>query len=66
MALVAALTGEELTLLRQITAGWSKADSAEDLGIDMHHLEKRRAGLFAKINATSTTEAVRVGIYADL
>lgn len=65
-ALVATLNEDEVTMLHHITAGWSKAESATELGLDLHQFEKRRAGLLAKLNAGSTTDAVRVGIYAGL
>ena len=66
VALVAALREDELAILRHIVAGWSKVESAAELGLDLHQFEKRRAGLFAALNATSTTDAVRVGMYAGL
>jgi FixJ family two-component response regulator len=65
-ALVAQLREDERTMLRHIVAGWSRAESAARLGLDPHQFEKRRAGLLAKLNASSTADAVRVGIYAGL
>lgn len=64
--LVATLHQDELVMLRHIIAGWSRAESAAELGIELHQLEKRRAGLLARLNAESTMDAIRVGIYAGL
>lgn len=65
-ALVGKLEADEVTMLRHITAGWSKADSAASLDLDPHQFVKQRASLLAKLNAGSTIDAVRVGIYAGL
>ena len=65
-ALVATLVTDEVTMLRHIVTGWSKAESARELGMELHQVEKRRANLLLKLNAGSTTDAVRVGIYAGL
>lgn len=65
-ALVSTLHEDEVAMLRHLVAGWSKADSAAELGFEPHQFEKRRAGLLAKLNAASTTDAIRVGIYAGL
>lgn len=64
--LVAALDEDELGLLRQIVGGWSKTESATHFNMTIHQLDKIRARLFAKLNAASTTDAVRIGIYAGL
>lgn len=64
--LVSHLSAEEKLILGQIVAGWSSADIAAD-----HHLERAaftrvRAEIFERINARSTSDAVRIGIYAGL
>lgn len=64
--LVARLQDDEVAMLRHITAGWSSTDSAASLNLDPYQFEKRRASLLAKLNAGSTSDAVRVGIYAGL
>lgn len=64
--LVAQLREDELAMLRHIVAGWGRAESAAKLGLDLDQFETRRAGLFAKLNAGSATDAFRVGIYAGL
>lgn len=65
-ALVSTLGEDEVALLRQIAAGWGKSESAAHFGLDDHRFEKMRARLFAKLNASLTTDAVRIAIYAEL
>lgn len=65
-ALVATLLEDEVAMLAHMVGGWSRAESAAELGFEIHQFEKRRAALLAKLNAGSTTDAIRLGIYAGL
>lgn len=64
--LVARLSAEEKRILAQIVGGWSSRDIAADHRMDSDAFAARRAEIFAKINAGSTSDAVRIGIYAGL
>lgn len=63
---VSNLSEPEKRMLSQIVAGWSDRDIAADHGVEIDVLESQRALLFRKINARSTSDAVRTGIYAGL
>lgn len=64
--LVAMLSADQRLMLSRIVAGWSNRDMAEHQGVDVRVVESQRAQLFAKINAGSSSDAVRIGIYAGL
>lgn len=64
--LASTLSASEKRILSQIVAGWSSGDIAADHGVDMDTFEAQRTRLFRKISAGSTSEAVRIGIYAGL
>lgn len=63
---VSNLSASEKRMLSQIVAGWSNKDIAADHDVYIGAVESRRAALFRKINAESTSDAVRIGIYAGL
>lgn len=65
-ALVSKLDAGETVMLRQIVSGWSSKQIASELGIDDALFQQRKGRLLAKLNARSTVDAVRIGIYADL
>jgi two-component system response regulator FixJ len=63
---VSKLSEPERRMLGQIVAGWSNRDIAADHGVDAGVFESLRSELLRKINAASTSDAVRTGIYAGL
>jgi FixJ family two-component response regulator len=63
---VSNLSASERRMLGQIVAGWSNRDIAADHGVDAGAFALLRSELLRKINAGSTSEAVRTGIYAGL
>lgn len=64
--LVAALSSSERVILSQIVSGWSNQDMAESHSTNLSAFMSQRKRLFAKLNAVSTSDAVRIGIYANL
>lgn len=66
LELVSRLSAEEKLVLGRIVAGWSNADIAADHHLDVGGFAKMRAEIFTKISARTTSDAVRIGIYAGL
>ena len=64
--LVAALTNREQEVLRQMTLGHSSKGMARELGISYRTVEVHRASLLKKLGTKSTSDAVRIGVYAGL
>lgn len=54
------------SVLVKIAEGWSAKEIADDLGVSLRAYDLLRADVFARINAKSTADAVRVAIYAGL
>lgn len=65
-ALVAALDDQETAVLRKILAGWGSEEIARDLAIGNEDFSALRAGLLAKLDARSTIDVIRIGIYAGV
>ena len=66
LALVAQLSAREKQVITLITRGLSNKAIATDLDISPRTVEIHRANAFAKLNAASTADAVRIGVYAGL
>ena len=64
--LVATLSKRERETLTLLTKGASNKAIAEALQISPRTVEIHRAAAFRKINAGSTADAVRIGVYAGL
>ncbi len=64
--LVSALSGRELDVLRELVNGASNKDMAFKLGISPRTVEIHRANAMRKLNASSTADAVRIGLFAGL
>ncbi|WP_338243090.1 response regulator transcription factor [Aurantiacibacter hainanensis] len=64
--LVNSLSPREREVLTLVTRGHSNNSIAKDLGISPRTVEIHRASAFKKINAGSTADAVRTGVYAGL
>lgn len=60
------LTMRELEVLRAMVAGLGNKQIASELQISPRTVEIHRANLLAKLNAQSSSEAIRIGIYAGL
>lgn len=65
-ALVATLSGRERSVLELLISGQSNKGIARELGISPRTVEIHRANMMAKLNAQSSSDAVRIGIYAGL
>lgn len=61
-----ALSPREIEVLRAMVAGSSNKQIALDLKISPRTVEIHRANLLSKLNAHSSSEAIRIGIYAGL
>lgn len=64
--LVENLTPREKEILTFVTRGHSNNSTAKKLGISPRTVEIHRASAFSKIDAGSTADAVRIGVYAGL
>ena len=64
--LVATLSSRETEVLSCLTNGLSNKEIARNLGISPRTVEIHRANMFTKIDASSTADAVRTGVYAGL
>ncbi len=64
--LVAGLTTRERETLELVTRGLSSKAIARELGISPRTVEVHRANAFEKINASSTADAIRIGVHAGL
>jgi FixJ family two-component response regulator len=64
--LVAGLTIRERQTLELVTRGLSSKAIARELGISPRTVEVHRANAFEKINASSTADAIRIGVHAGL
>lgn len=64
--LVQHLTPREKEILVLVTRGYSNNSAAQEMGISPRTAEIHRANAFRKINAGSTADAVRTGVYAGL
>lgn len=66
VARLEALTDREREVLRNLIHGHSSKDIGLILGISPRTVEVHRASLIAKLNARSTSDAIRIGIYGGL
>lgn len=64
--LVATLTPRERDVLEGLLEGESNKGIAKKLGISPRTIEIHRGNMMARLNAQSTSDAVRIGIYAGL
>jgi two-component system, LuxR family, response regulator FixJ len=64
--LVATLTRRERDVLEGLLEGESNKGIAKKLGLSPRTVEIHRANMMARLNAQSTSDAVRIGIYAGL
>lgn len=64
--LVATLTPRERDVLEGLLAGESNKGIAKKLGLSPRTVEIHRGNMMARLNAQSTSDAVRIGIYAGL
>lgn len=65
-ALVDALSPRELEVLSLVVQGHANKEIAEDLGISPRTVEIHRSNMMRKLNARSTSDAVRVALYAGI
>lgn len=65
-ALVEALSPRELEVLSLVVQGNANKDIAEELGISPRTVEIHRSNMMRKLNARSTSDAVRVALYAGI
>jgi FixJ family two-component response regulator len=63
---VATLTKRERDVLLGLAEGGSNKEIARDLGISPRTVEIHRAGMLARLEARSTAEAIRIGLYSGL
>ena len=63
---VETLSARETEILKLLTRGYSNNAAAQELGISARTVEVHRARAYSKINAASTADAVRTGVYAGL
>lgn len=63
---VEALSSREQAVLRQMVLGASNKEIAANLGISPRTVEVHRANMLVKLQAKSSADAVRIGIYAGL
>jgi RNA polymerase sigma factor (sigma-70 family) len=66
VAAVSALTEREREVLRAMVEGCGNKQIAKMLEISPRTVEVHRANLLGKLNAQSSSEAIRLGIYAGL
>lgn len=64
--LVATLTPRERDVLEGLLEGESNKGIAKKLGLSPRTVEIHRGNMMARLNAQSTSDAVRIGIYAGL
>ena len=64
--LVRTLEEEELQILTYLVEGWGGRAIAAELEIGLSEFEASKRQLLSKLNAESTSDLVRIGIYADL
>lgn len=64
--LTASLNELEHGVLREIVAGSSLQQIAMKFDLELAQVEIRKTSLLGKLNATSTADLVRIGIYAEL
>ena len=64
--LVERLTDREQEVLRSLVAGGSNKQIARELGISPRTVEVHRAHMMSRLNARSVSDAVRIGIYAEV
>ena len=60
------LTKRERDVLIGLADGGSNKEIARDLGISPRTVEIHRAGMLARLEARSTAEAIRIGLYSGL
>ena len=60
------LSGREAEVLNLLVRGLSNKETARVLGISPRTVEIHRANMMSKLGAQSSSEAVRIGIYAGL
>lgn len=65
-ALTRGLSGRECEVLSLMVKGFSNKTIAQELGISPRTVEIHRAKVLTKLNAASSSDAVRIGIYAGL
>lgn len=65
-ALVEALSPRELEVLSLVVLGNANKEIAEELGISPRTVEIHRSNMMRKLNARSTSDAVRVALYAGI
>jgi FixJ family two-component response regulator len=63
---VEALTTREREVLTGIIGGDSNKEVAKRLGISPRTVEIHRGSMFARLNARSTSDAIRIGLYSGL
>jgi len=64
--LVESLTSRERDVLHGIVSGGSNKFIAGNLGISVRTVEIHRRNMMSRLNAQSTSDAVRIGLYAGL
>jgi FixJ family two-component response regulator len=64
--LVATLSVREMDVLRELVNGASNKEMALILGISPRTVEIHRGNVMRKLNASSTADAVRIGLFAGL
>ena len=65
-AALAKLSQREREVLRELVAGSNNKQIAAKLGISPRTVEIHRANVLAKLNARSSSDAIRIGIYGGL
>jgi len=65
-AQVEELSGRENSVLALLVQGLPNKEMARELGISPRTVEIHRANMMSKLRAKSTSEAVRIGLYAGL
>lgn len=66
LILVGNLTRTQQDILNLIVAGHDAASIADTTGLSLAVVQAEKRSLFAKLGAQSTTDAIRIGIYAQL
>lgn len=64
--LLATLSAPELAVLAAISSGRAPKETAKDLGLPLSDLQAIKKELFAKIGASSTADALRIGRFGGL